>query len=84
MGRRRESLSKISVLPAVGKTPSGQGGRPTVEYYLNPKQAIFITFKSGTEFATEVTIETIERFDALERGLRPKQQPLSARLADRG
>lgn len=43
------------------------GGNAT-EYYLNRKQAIFITAKSETAEATDITIEIIERFDAYERG----------------
>jgi hypothetical protein len=49
-----------------------------MEYYLNRKQAIFITAKSDTVVATDITIEIIERFDAYERGvLRPEQRGLS-------
>lgn len=43
------------------------GGNAT-EYYLNRKQAIFITAKSETAEATDITIEIIHRFDAYERG----------------
>jgi hypothetical protein len=32
--------------------------------YLNRKQAIFLTAKSETPDATEITIEIIQRFDA--------------------
>jgi hypothetical protein len=39
-----------------------------MEYYLNRKQAIFITAKSDTGVATDITIEIIERFDTYERG----------------
>src|SRR5271154_6291860 len=45
-----------------------KGGEAT-EYYLNRKQAIFITAKSGTPMAIDITIEIIERFDAYERGV---------------
>jgi predicted DNA-binding transcriptional regulator AlpA len=43
------------------------GGKAN-EYYLNRKQAVFITAKSETAEATDITIEIIERFDAYERG----------------
>lgn len=66
--RHKVNLEKIGVLPTVGKTSSGRGGRPTEEYYLNRKQAIFITAKSETAEATDITIEIIHRFDAYERG----------------
>jgi hypothetical protein len=44
------------------------GGRPGTAYYLNCKQAIFVTTKSETPNATDITIEIIERFDAYENG----------------
>src|SRR3954465_2110160 len=69
------SLNKISVLPTVGQTLGASGGRPSKAYYLNRKQAIFVTAKSETEAATEITIEIIERFDAYERGAAPAPAP---------
>ncbi|MBF0858152.1 hypothetical protein HKD24_02860 [Gluconobacter sp. LMG 31484] len=50
------------------------GGTAT-ETYLNKKQAIFITAKSETAEATEITIEIIEKFDAYERGEIPAPKP---------
>lgn len=44
------------------------GGEAT-EFFLNRKQAIFITAKSETATATDITIEIIEKFEAYERGL---------------
>ena len=55
------------------------GGRPGMAYYLNRKQAIFITAKSETPKATEITIEIVERFDAYERGLHPVKSPINMR-----
>lgn len=66
--RHRESLSKISVLVTVEQTSEETGGRPAKAYLLDKRQAIFVTAKSETEKATEITIEIIERFDAYERG----------------
>lgn len=54
------------------------GGTAT-ETYLNKKQAIFITAKSETAEATEITIEIIEKFDAYERGAITQQPKLSDR-----
>jgi hypothetical protein len=68
--RHRESLSKISVLHTVVQTPSGQGGRPTIAYYLNRKQALFIIAKSDMPKAVEITIYVIELFDAYDRDFR--------------
>lgn len=73
--RHRENLSKISVLATVAQTSGEAGGRPTRAYYLNRKQAIFITAKSETPEATDITIEIIERFDAYERGLMAPPAP---------
>ncbi|WP_063353473.1 hypothetical protein [Acetobacter oryzifermentans] len=50
------------------------GGNAT-EYYLNRKQAIFITAKSETVEATDITIEIIHRFDSYERGQIPNATP---------
>jgi hypothetical protein len=66
--RHAGNLNKISILPTVAQIRDG-AGRPSKAYYLNRKQAIFITAKSETEQATDITIEIIERFDAYERGL---------------
>jgi hypothetical protein len=62
------SLITIRGSPRGGEPPDSGGGRPTIEYYLNRKQAIFITAKSETPIPTDTTIEIIERFDAYERG----------------
>lgn len=67
--RHMAALLKMGVCPTVGRTSGPQGGRPTEDFYLNRKQAIFITAKSETAEATEITIEIIEKFDAYERGL---------------
>lgn len=77
--RHRENLNKISVLATVAQSPAG-GGRPSVSYFLNKKQAIFITAKSETPAATDITIEIIEKFDAYERGLisrAPQPDPIA-------
>ncbi|RSC31509.1 hypothetical protein EGT36_23105 [Agrobacterium sp. FDAARGOS_525] len=53
----------------------GLGGTAEVNY-LNRKQAIFITAKSETVIATEVTIEIVKRFDDYENGT--ARQPMTA------
>ncbi|NHN93634.1 phage antirepressor KilAC domain-containing protein [Acetobacter sicerae] len=58
-------LDKLGTRATVARVING--GNAT-EYYLNRKQAIFITAKSETATATDITIEIIERFDAYERG----------------
>ncbi|HYD29762.1 MAG TPA: phage antirepressor KilAC domain-containing protein [Azospirillaceae bacterium] len=66
--RHMAALLKMGVCPTVGRASGPNGGRPTEDFYLNRKQAIFITAKSETPEATDITIEIIERFDAYERG----------------
>lgn len=66
--RHMAALLRMGVCPTVGRTSGAQGGRPTEDYYLNRKQAIFITAKSETPEATDITIEIIEKFDAYEKG----------------
>lgn len=61
-------LDRMGVRATVAQTSSEHGGRPGTAYYLNRKQAIFITAKSETAEATDITIEIIHRFDAYERG----------------
>lgn len=66
--RHQVSLEAMGTLPTVGTVNRGQ---QATEFYLNCKQAIFITAKSETAEATDITIEIIERFDAYENGYRP-------------
>lgn len=75
IARHRGALLKMGTCPAVGRVIRGN---ETEVYYLNRKQAIFITAKSETAEATDITIEIIHRFDAYERSeitsceIRPK------------
>jgi phage antirepressor YoqD-like protein len=66
--RHLENLEAMGTVPTVGTVNRGQ---EATEFYLNRKQAIFITAKSETPQATEITIEIIEKFDAYERGAVP-------------
>lgn len=63
--RHAASLNAMGPLFTVKRVING--GEAT-EFYLNRKQAIFITAKSETPQATDITIEIIEKFDAYERG----------------
>jgi hypothetical protein len=93
--RHVEALSALGAVCRMVRQTSGKGGRPATEYYLNRRQAIFITAKSETAEATDITIEIIERFDAYERGEAPlalagqvvqklsEQNALLAQLAER-
>ncbi|MBS1029446.1 phage antirepressor KilAC domain-containing protein [Gluconobacter albidus] len=63
--RYEAELGKMGTCATVARVIRGN---ETEVYYLNKKQAIFITAKSETAEATEITIEIIEKFDAYERG----------------
>ena len=63
--RYEVELTKMGTCATVARVIRGN---ETEVYYLNKKQAIFITAKSETAEATEITIEIIEKFDAYERG----------------
>lgn len=69
--RNSTKLLKLGVLPTVGKTSGDLGGRPTDEFYLNKKQAIFIAMKSETEKAFEVQEDIIRVYDAYMSGVAP-------------
>lgn len=68
IARWRSELSRLGVCATMAQTSGVKGGRPAMAYYLNRKQAIFITGKSDTPEATDITIEIIHRFDEYELG----------------
>ena len=72
INRYSKELGRMGVCATVAQTSSAAGGRPSTVFYLNRKQAIFITAKSETPEATDITIEIIERFDAYERNEQPQ------------
>lgn len=75
IARHHGALSALGPVAEVEEVV-GKGQRVTAAY-LNRKQAIFITAKSETPEATEITIEIIERFDAYERGAaKPAVDPM--------
>lgn len=51
------------VFGTVRKT-SSKGGRPSKDYWLSKKQALYLCTKSEAKNATEVTIQMVEVFDA--------------------
>jgi hypothetical protein len=65
--RNEAKLLKFGILPTVGKIHEA-AGRPTAEYFLNQKQAIFVCMKSETEKAFDVQIEIVRVFDAYLNG----------------
>lgn len=80
--RYSEKLNEFGVLPTVGKTSGAQGGRPTTEYFLNRKQALFLCAKSETDLAFEVTAAMVRLFDSALEGPKvdmPKSLPEALR-----
>ncbi|MCP5196995.1 MAG: hypothetical protein H6974_09450 [Gammaproteobacteria bacterium] len=75
--RNEKKLLNFGILPTVGKIHEG-AGRPTAEFYLNQKQAIFICMKSETDRAFDVQVEIVRVFDAYLNGhgtTNPDPQP---------
>lgn len=72
--RHETNLLKFGVCATVARTHGELGGRPTTEYYLNQKQAIYVCMKSETERASDVQIEIVHVFDAYLEG-RPPPEP---------
>lgn len=62
--RNEAKLLKFGVLSTVEKTSGAQGGRPTIAYYPNQKQAVWLCMKSETERAFDVQVEIVRVFDA--------------------
>lgn len=65
--RNEDKLLKFGILSMVETIHQG-AGRPTAEFYLNQKQALFICMKSETERAFEVQAEIVRVFDAYLKG----------------
>lgn len=63
------SLAAFGICRTV-RQMTGKQGRPAEVFYLNKRQATFITAKSETANATDFTIELVNRFDEYERGVR--------------
>jgi phage regulator Rha-like protein len=66
--RNKAALSGFGEVFSKRKEPTAKGGRPGRTFYLNRKQALFITAKSDTERAAHVTVQMVEVFDAVTQG----------------
>jgi hypothetical protein len=64
IARHKDALSRFGEVSAARRKPGKQGGRPGTDYYLNKRQALYITAKSDTPRAAEITVEMVEVFDA--------------------
>jgi phage antirepressor YoqD-like protein len=67
----RRHKGALAAMGTVSTVETVNRGQKAVEFFLNRKQSIFITAKSGTPTATDITIEVIEKFDAYQRGAKP-------------
>lgn len=65
--RNEDKLLKFGIVSTVETIHEG-AGRPTAEFYLNQRQAIFICMKSETERAFDVQVEIVRVFDAYLNG----------------
>jgi phage antirepressor YoqD-like protein len=70
-------IAALAGLGTISTVETVNRGQKAQEYYLNRRQAIYITTKSETEKATDTTIEIIDKFDAYERGAISSQKPMS-------
>lgn len=66
--RNSKELQSFGILRHVAQNHNGGRGRPSMEYWLNKKQALYITAKSDTPAAAMVTIQMVEVFDAYTSG----------------
>ena len=83
IARHAAALREMGLLVTMTERSGNSSGRSGRAHYLNRKQALFITAKSDTSTAVDITIEVIERFDAYERGeamaaVRRQQRPTNA------
>ena len=76
--RNVSELQQFGILPHVGRNSHGRG-RPSKAYYLNRKQALFITAKSDTPQAALVTIRMVEVFDDYMAGKAPAKPRIQHR-----
>lgn len=66
--RNSKELQSFGILRHVAQNHNGGRGRPSMEFWLNKKQALYITAKSDTPAAAMVTIQMVEVFDAYTAG----------------
>jgi hypothetical protein len=73
IAKHAKALEKWGLLRLEQTSPSASGGRPSKAYWLNERQALYITAKSDTETAADVTVAMVEVFAQWRAGtLQPK------------
>lgn len=70
--RHIEALQQFGAVSVMQRKPGAKGGRPSTVFYLNEEQSLFITAKSDTPRAAEVTVEMVRVFRAY---LREQEEP---------
>jgi hypothetical protein len=74
--REAQKVNGFGVCPVSGRTPGTEGGRPSEEYWLTERQALFVTTRSGTEKAAEATMLLVDAFLAVREQIRRDEQAL--------
>ena len=64
IARHIGALQRFGAVSLTQEKPGKTGGRPGQAYYLNRKQALFITAKSDTDRSADIAVEMVEVFDA--------------------
>ena len=79
--RHIEALQQFGEVSVMQRKPGSKGGRPSQVFYLNEEQAIYITAKSDTPRAAEITVEMVRVFRAYLKG---EVKPVKVRQHRRG
>ncbi len=86
--RHLSALNAFGEVSPTWEKPGAKGGRPSRMFFLNEEQAIYITAKSDTPRAAEITVEMVRVFrDYLKGEVKtvkvrsPRRNSLTARLA---
>lgn len=72
--REAEKVNGFGICPVSGRNHDGGRGRPADEYWLTERQALFVTTRSGTERAAEVTMLLVDAFLAVREQIRRDEQ----------
>lgn len=81
--RHMEVLQQFGEVSVAQRRPGAKGGRPSTVYYLNEEQAIFITAKSDTPRAAEITVEMVRVFRAYLKGTSDADEVIPVRAHTR-
>ncbi len=74
--REAEKFNGFGICGVSPRNSKGQRGRPEEEYWLTERQALFVTTRSGTEKAAEVTMLLVDAFIAVRKQIDRDEQAL--------